>query len=111
MFERKKQGAIDVIDGTESLVHDHLEYVQKLIDECLAEGQPMTVIDMGRVKLIDGAGLELLVDAQDRYEQRGGTLKLAAPNSLCRDILSVSGVAEMFDVYDDVASAVGSFLR
>lgn len=111
MFQRKKQGAIDVIEGKESLVLDQLEHLQQLIDECLDGGQPMAVIDLGRVKLIDSAGLELLVDAQERYEERGGVIKLAAPNTLCQDILSVSGVSEIFDVYEDVAAAVGSFLR
>ena len=69
------------------------------------------MFDLQGVPLLDSQGLELLLDVQDRCGQRGGSLHLAAPAILCRDILVVTGVVEHFAVFDDVLSAVGSFAQ
>jgi hypothetical protein len=52
-----------------------------------------------------------LVDAHLGFSRRGGELKLAGPNSLCTDILFVSGIFRHFEIYLDVRSAVRSFLQ
>ena len=111
MFEHSKQGAVDLIAGDEPLHVDTLERAARLLDQCIAQGQPRLVFDLGGVALIDSAGLELLLDARERCAQRGGLLQLAAPNPLCRDVLQVTGLASEFEIFDDVLSAVGSFAR
>ena len=37
-----------------------------------------------------------VLDASEAIAKRGGALKLAAPNELCRDILRIGGVFERF---------------
>ena len=54
---------------------------------------------------------ELLLDALDSCGERGGTMRLAAPNSLCRDIFKVTGVSEQFEIFDNTVTAIGSFAR
>ena len=111
MFKRTKQGAITVITGGAPSTTENREVLSDVLETCLGEGQPRAVLDLQEVALIDSAGLELLLDVQENFEQRAGTLKLAAPNSLCRDILSVTGVGNQFEIYREVKSAVGSFLQ
>ena len=111
MFEKRRQGAVDLIQGDESLTAEHLSEIGRLCDESLAAGQPRAVVDLSRVALIDSAGLEWLLLAQERFVQRGGSIKLAAPNELCRDILMVTGVDRHFEVFADAVSAAGSFAR
>jgi hypothetical protein len=55
--------------------------------------------------------LELLLNAHDSFAERGGAFKVAAATPLCRDILSVTGVSDDVEVYDEVTMAVRSFLR
>ena len=90
---------------------DHLDEVAKLLRECLSNGQPYIVLDLEKVPLIDSAGLELLLDAKEDFERLGGTLKLAASNPLCDEILSVTGVGRSFEIFPEATSAVGSFVR
>jgi len=111
MFEHTKQGAIDVVFGGDPLTR---EYVQELRDAliCFAdEGQPHVVIDLQGVPLIDSEGLELLLDMHELYQDLGGSLKLANANSLCSEILHISGVGQQFEMYADTGAAVGSFVR
>ena len=110
MFQRMKQGAVDVVYGETPLSLDHVEGLQTLLEECQEAGQPRVVFDLRDVALIDSAGLELLLDAQEECGRRGGTLKLAAPNDLCREILTLTGIDRRFEIFDDPVRAVGSFV-
>ena len=111
MFQLSKQGAVAVVSGSEPIKLDQAGQLAGTIDRVAQGGQPMAVLDLQRIPLIDSAGLESLLDAQDTIERRGGNLKMAAPNELIRDILRVSGVAERFEIFSDVKTAVGSFAR
>lgn len=111
MFERSKQGAVDVIAGDEPLNLESVDRVSRLLDQCIGQGQPRIVLDLGNVPLMDSAGLELLLEARRRCAARGGLIELAAPNPLCRDILHVTGLSAEFDIFDNVLNAVGSFAR
>lgn len=111
MFERSRQGAVDVVSGTDPLDEAHLEAARAALEPCLAAGRPAIVFNLARVAYIDSAGLELLLDLSDRCRARGGEMQLAGPNGLCGDILRVTEVADRFSVFDNVTSAVGSFAR
>lgn len=111
MFERKKWGAVDAVRGSDPLTLEHVKAVAGLLDECTREGQPRIVFDLERVPLIDSAGLELLLEFRDKCLERGGLLKLAGPNILCRDILAVTGVSDQLEVFPDAVTAVGSFAQ
>ena len=111
MFERQRQGAVDLIQGDESLTAENLPAVERLCDESLARGQPRAVLDLSRVPLVDSEGLEWLLNVQEKFVQRGGAIKLAAANPLCRDILTVTGVDRHFELFADPVTAVGSFAR
>lgn len=111
MFQHTRQGAVDVISGDDPLTADFVSRVLPLLQECAARGQPHVVLDLERVPLLDSAGLEMLLDVQEEFQRRGGVLKLAGRNPLCREILTITGVAKHFEIYAELASAVGSFVQ
>ena len=111
MIDQSKQGAITVIGSDEPLTVDHVAEAAAALQNCFGHGPPMAVLNLARVPLIDSAGLELLLNAHDSFSERGGAFKVAAATPLCRDILSVTGVADDLEVYDEVSMAVRSFLR
>ncbi len=111
MFRESQQGAIKVISGSVPLTLENLDALNAAFDVCFADGQPHAVFDLRDVPLVDSSGLERLMDIFDRFGAQAGLLKLAAPNPLCADILSVTGVGTYFEVFDDVQAAVGSFIQ
>lgn len=111
MFERRRQGAVDLIQGDDPLTTEHLDQIGRLCDESLAAGQPRAVFDLSRVPLVDSAGLEWLLNVQEQFVGRGGAIKLAGANHLCRDILNLTGIDRHFEVFNDSMTAVGSFAR
>ena len=111
MFEKTRQGAVDLIQGTAPLNRETAEELLPLLESCLDVGQPMIVLNLQRVSLLDGRGLEVLCEFHQKCMARGGSIKLAAPNSLCLDILEATGVATLFEIFDSVLTATGSFAR
>ena len=109
MFKATKQGAINVVSGEIPLTEEQAGELYVAFEPCLSSGQPRAVLNLQQVPLIDSAGLECLLDLQEHFQKRAGTLKLAAPSPLCREILNVTGVARHFEIFSDVTSAVGSF--
>jgi len=111
MFEQSKQGAVDVIRGELPLNYETAGALSEILEQCLAHGQPRVVFDMEHVPLLDSAGLELLVEVQENYQRRGGSLRLAMLNPLCREILEVTGVDRSLETFPDSSTAVGSFVQ
>jgi anti-anti-sigma factor len=111
VFEIATQGAVFVVRADEPISADAVAQARETIASCLSHGQPMAVLDLQNVPLIDSAGLEMLADQQEAFQRNGGCLKIAAANPLCRDILRCTGLARRFDLFADVKTAVGSFVR
>lgn len=111
MFQHSKHGNVDVIAGDDPLGRDTVEDVTNLFEDRAGDGQPHVVLDLARVPYVDSRGLELLLELRDRCVSRGGSLKLAGPNALCKDVLRITRLHREFDVFDDAVSAAGSFAR
>ncbi len=99
-----------MISGGDRISGDHVAELESMFDACLHQGQPHVVVDLQGVALIDGAGLEALLDAQEKYQRMGGALKLANAGALLREILKVTEVGARFEMFGDARSAVRSFV-
>jgi anti-anti-sigma factor len=111
MFELKSQGAVDVISGGDRIAGEYIAELAAVLESRLERGQPHVVLDMQGVAIIDSSGLELLLDAQEKYQRIGGTLKLAGPGPLCREVLKATGVGARFEIFRDTRGAVRSFVQ
>jgi anti-anti-sigma factor len=110
MFERKRQGAVDVIGGGDRIAGDLVAELAVLLADRADHGQPHVVLDLQGVLVVDSAGLELLLDTQESYQRLGGALKLANPGTLCREVLKATGVGARFEIFSDTRGAVRSFV-
>lgn len=111
MFQFESQGAVELLAPQVALNHENAEQLFSAIAERAFAGQPMVVLDMSNVPLIDSAGLETLLNIQQKLHESAGLLKLAGLTQLCADVFRVTGLAERFETYDDTKAAVGSFVR
>src|SRR4051812_11651457 len=110
MFEHKCQGAVDVISGGDRISGEYVAALGSLLETRVERGQPQLVLDLQGVALIDSAGLELLLDFQEKCQRMGGALKLANVGVLCREVLKATGVGARFEIFRDSGGAVRSFV-
>lgn len=99
-----------MIGGGDRISGDRVAELSALLEKCSRQGQPRIVLDLRGVAIFDSAGLELLVDAQQQVQHKGGAIKLANPGGLCSDVLKLTGVGAKFEIFEDTGSAVRSFL-
>src|SRR5687768_12682469 len=79
---------------------------------CLAgEGKIQVLLDLASVKHIDSGALGELVASHVTLDKKGGALKLMHMAESVHELMTVTKVLPMFDVYDDEPEAVASFVR
>jgi anti-sigma B factor antagonist len=69
------------------------------------------VLNLGEVSYIDSGGLGTLVALRTTAQNAGGTIKLASLTKRVDDLLQVTKLLTVFDVYDSEAEAVESFRK
>jgi anti-sigma B factor antagonist len=75
----------------------------------LSEGKKRIVLNLENVNYIDSAGLGTLVAAHHSAGGRGATLKLSGLGSNFREVLQITKLMTVFDVFESVPAAVASF--
>jgi anti-sigma B factor antagonist len=75
----------------------------------LQQGHQRLVLDLGRVRYVDSAGLAELVHAYSAVRNRGGALKLLNVTKRLNDLLVVSKLLMVFDCFDQESAALASF--
>lgn len=73
-----------------------------------SEGERMFVLNLGDVGYIDSSGLGELVSSYTTVRNKGGDVKLLKLTSKTRDLLQMTKLLTVFDVYDDEAKAIAS---
>jgi anti-sigma B factor antagonist len=77
---------------------------------CLAgEGKIQLLLDLAWVKHIDSGGLGDLVSCHITLAEKGGALKLMHMTESVRELMRITKLQTVFDVYDDEPEALASF--
>jgi anti-sigma B factor antagonist len=69
------------------------------------------VLNLGEVNYIDSGGLGTLVALRTSAQNAGGTIKLANLTKRVGDLLQVTKLLTVFDVYNSKAEAIESFRK
>jgi anti-sigma B factor antagonist len=67
------------------------------------------ILDLGGVTLIDSSGIGELLRAHNTITRRGGALKLLHTPPMVQDVLQITRLLTVFEVFEDEESAIASF--
>jgi len=79
------------------------------VSAALEAGSKNILVDLGGVSTIDSSGIGELVSAYTTVSNRGGKLKLYNLPDKVTDILQITQLISVFEVFDDEGEAVASF--
>jgi anti-sigma B factor antagonist len=79
------------------------------IQEAMKTGTKKLVIDMGGVTYMDSSGLGELTGAYVSAKNKGCTLKLLRLTKKLDDLMQITKLATLFDIYTDEKAALASF--
>ena len=85
-------------EGTRMLRHSLTTAVAAGARECL--------LDLSRITYLDSGGVGSLVEMFRHVTRRGGQLKLLSPSPCARNVLGITRLTAVFDIFDDEADAL-----
>jgi anti-sigma B factor antagonist len=83
--------------------------LRQAVNALLDEGRKNIILNLGGVSYMDSAGIGELVACYKRTREKGATLKLLNPNGKVHDLLILTKLQEIFDIYRDEREALASF--
>jgi anti-sigma B factor antagonist len=83
--------------------------LRKTIRDLLEGGQSKILLNLGDVNYIDSSGIGELVSAFSAVRNRDGELKLLNLTKKVHDLLQITKLFTVFDVYNDEPTAVRSY--
>jgi len=95
--------------GGKITLGDGSALLRKTVRALLEDDRTHIIINLADVDYIDSSGIGELVHAFTSVHNRNGELKLLHLTKKVRDLLQITKLYTVFDVYTDEASAVSSF--
>jgi anti-sigma B factor antagonist len=106
----RDSGDVTVLDmGGRIVLGDGSALLRKTVRELLDDNRIKILINLADINYIDSSGIGELVQAYTSVKNRGGELKLLHLTKKVHDILQITKLYTVFDVYSDEATAVRSF--
>lgn len=94
-------GKITIGEGSVSL--------RGAIRRLVEEGKKKILLNLSGVGYVDSSGIGELVSSYTTTSSKGGQLKLLNLTQKIQDLLTITKLLTVFDVYDDEATALNSF--
>jgi anti-sigma B factor antagonist len=111
-IRQRPAGAIMIIDvigrmvltegEIDSLLRDH-------VSNLIAQGHRQIVVNLSQVTQVDTSGLKQLLAAHLAVTRLGGHLLLATPTKRIRDLLGITRLNTLFEIFDTEQAAIDSF--
>jgi anti-sigma B factor antagonist len=83
--------------------------LHEAIRSLTSEGEKSIILNLANVTLIDSSGLGELVASYASVERSGGSLKLANLSDRFVELITITKLYTVFDVFDNEADALASF--
>ncbi len=79
------------------------------LKEVLAQGHNKILLNLSEVSYIDSSGIGELVSAFTTVTNQGGQLKLNGLNKRVKDLLQITKLYTVFEVFDEESTAMRSY--
>jgi anti-anti-sigma factor len=109
-FEKSVQCGflIRKVNLNHATILEALEF-KNIIDKDIEDGNHSIIIDLSNCNFLDSTFIGVLVVTWKKLKAKGGKLKLVKPGNFAKSVFHLTGTIEIFENYDTVEAAVGSF--
>ena len=83
--------------------------LREAVSEAIDAGSVKVLVDLGGVSTMDSSGIGELVSAYTTVSNRGGKLKLLHLPPKVADILAITQLITVFEVFDNEQEAIASY--
>jgi anti-sigma B factor antagonist len=111
MTAREVDGVTVVALDGRIVLGEESNALREKIKSMVAEGKKKIVLNMDGITFIDSAGLGTLVAAHHSAKGQGASLRLCHLGTKFQEVLQITKLMTIFDVYNTEAEAVASFSK
>ncbi len=109
-IKQRQAGDVMILDlDGEVRIGDSATALRSAIRELAATGSTKILLNLGGVRYIDSSGIGELIANYTTVGRSGGQLKLLNLTDKVQDLLVITKLLTVFDVYEDEAEALSSF--
>lgn len=106
----RKSGSITIVDLAGKIaLGESNRALHEAIRGLTSEGEKNILLNLANVTVIDSSGLGELVASYASVERNGGSLKLANLSDRFIELITITKLYTVFDVFDNEAEALASF--
>lgn len=106
----REQAGVAIVDFSGALmIGESSALFRRTIGELMGTGRTRVILNFQGLTAVDSAGIGELVAAYTLMKARGVRLKLLSPRQKVRDVLKLTSLSTVFDVYADEELAFRSF--
>ena len=106
----RQVGDVTVIDAAGRItLGEGASTFRDTIRDLANKGEKKILLNLGEVSYIDSSGIGEMVSGFTTVTNHGGQLKLLGLSKRVKDLLQITKLYTVFEVFDDEAAAVRSF--
>ncbi len=109
MTSREVNGVTVVAMDGRIVLGEESNSLREKVKSLLADGKKKIVLNMNNVTFIDSAGLGTLVATHHSAKSQGANMKLCHLGTKFQEVLQVTKLFTVFEVFDNETAAVQSF--
>jgi len=83
--------------------------LDEVLYSLLGEEQKKVIIDLGKSAWLSSSAIGILVHHWKKFKQVGGNLRLANVGKKIQQLVEISGLTKVLDIYDSLETALESF--
>lgn len=111
-WKTRRVGDVTVVDAEGRItMGDGSSTLRETIRDLAAAGNKNVVLNLAEISYVDSSGIGELVAGLGPLSKEGGALKLLNPSKRVRDLLEMTRVLTLFQVFDNEDAAVRSFAQ
>ena len=107
---QRERGGVTIVDlNGRVTLGEGCQDLSQLLLELVATGQKKILLNLAEVNFIDSAGIGVLTKGFVAARRQGGAVKLLNRTTKIRDLLQITNLYQVFEVFTDEQAAAASF--
>ncbi len=108
-IQTRSLGDVNILDCSGKLVFgDDTSFLRDMVKDSL-KSNPRLVLNLSKVTYVDSSGLGMLVALNASSRSSGGSLKIAGMTGRVNDLVQLTRLASIFELYDSAEDAAATF--